>query len=292
MIAHPAIYWAKFYLSRRSHTFDGVAHLLSIQKLGGLNSDDLQQIDLEMEYPYPYRPRDIGHGPSQTFLRKEEIVTAWRNSKDMQKAIGILSTHKLRHLVETFILSPLRTEQAVRKLNHEFPGANLTNRSYEMFKHYFWNRDVMSSLQWGKFIEQRQSENAQWTQLALDMRGPGGVQAILWKTGTGPLRGIEANRAFTDARDLSYMMLMQISQMKPSKYHSEMLLNYLRAMKMAQEGVDASSDAVRDVVQAFGAFKMRHEEPQTPSVQQLTGGNVSDAEGGEGAEEKIEYDDE
>lgn len=290
MKAHPAIYWAKFYLTRRSHTYDGVAQLLSVSQLGGLNADELRDIDAEMDYPRPFNPHNLRDRESQRFLRKEGVYEAWRNGPDMQKALEILATDKLRQLIETYILSPIRPDQAVRKLKREFPLAKVTVKAYELFQHYFWNRELMTSLQWGKFVEDRRADNDQWTQLALNSSGPGGVQAVLWKTGTGPLRGVETNRAFTDARNIAYMMIMQIAMEPPSRYHSEMLLNYLRAMKMAQEGIDASSDAIRDVVQAFSAFKMRHAEIQTPSVQQLSGGNVSEAEGGEGAEEKIEYD--
>ena len=51
MRAHPALYWAKFYLSRRSHTYDGIENLLSIQQLGGITAGELQQLDLSSIQP-------------------------------------------------------------------------------------------------------------------------------------------------------------------------------------------------------------------------------------------------
>lgn len=291
MLAHPAIFWAKFYLSRRSHTYDGVAQLLSVIGLAGLNADELEKIDRAMDYPVPFTPKNLRDRPSQTFLRYERIYEAWHPGEDMRKAISITETDKLRHLVETYILSPIKPELAVRKINKLVPDADLTVRSYDLFQHYFWNRESMSGVQWGKFIEDRDQANKEWLQLAIDVRGPGGVQALLWKTNTGPLKGIEANRAFTDVRNIALMCVQQIALQSPSRYHSEMLLNYTRAMKLAQEGIDASSDAVRDVVQAFNSFRMKHAEMVTPSVQQLTGGNFSEAEGGSDTEERIDYGD-
>lgn len=291
MSGHPAFYWAKFYLSRRSHTHDGVAQLLSVMGLGGLNSDELQRIDGEMDYPVPFSPKNLRDRASQAFLRRERIYDAWHPGEDMKKAISLTETAKLRHLVETYILSPIKTDQAVKRINRQFPDAKLTSRAYELFQHYFWNRELMSGAEWGKFIDDRDQAHQDWLQLAIDVRGPGGVQAVMWKTNTGPLRGIEANRAFTDVRNISFMCIQQIAMQHPSKYHSEMLLNYTKAMKLAQEGVDASSDSIRDIAQAFNSFRMRHAEMTTPSIQQLTGGNFSEAEGGPDTEERLDYGD-
>lgn len=291
MSGHPAYYWAKFYLSRRSHTYDGVAQLLSILNLGGLNSTELQKIDSEMDYPVPFSPKNLRDRQSQTFLRKERIYDAWHPGEDMKKAISITEVPKLRHVVEAYILAPIKPDQAVKKINRRFPDAKMTTRAYELFQHYFWNRELMSGAEWGKFVEDRDQANREWLQLAIDVRGPGGVQALMWKTNTGPLRGIEANRAFTDVRNIALMCIQQIAMHQPSKYHSEMLLNYTRAMKLAQEGIDSSSDAVRDVVQAFHSFRMRHAEMTVPSIQQLTGGNFSEAEGGSDTEERLDYGD-
>lgn len=291
MSVHPAIYYAKFYLSRRSHTYDGVAQLLSIIGLGGLNADELEHIDKMMAYPNPFLPDNLRDRPSQSFLRHEQIYDAWHPGVDMHNALSILETSKLRHLVETYILSPIKPDQAVKKINKQFPDVYLTVKAYDLFQHYFWNRESMSGVEWGKFIDDRDQANKEWLDLAVKVRGPSGVQALLWKTNSGPLRGIEANKAFTDVRNIAFMCVQQIAMQRPSKYHSEMLLNYTRAMKMAQEGIDASTDAVRDVVHAFNSFRMRHAEINTPSVQLLTGGNFSEAEGGPDTEERLDYDD-
>lgn len=85
------------------------------------------------------------------------------------------------------------------------------------------------------------------------------------------------------------MMLQQIALMEPSKHHSDMWLNYLKAAKMAQDAVDASSSAVQDVVESFNAFRMRHEETKAPSIKELTSGNFSPAEDAEADKEGMDY---
>lgn len=290
MIHHPARYWVKFYLSRRNHTHKRISELLSLIDLGGLSADQVKLIDDDMDFPRPYKPRDLGHRASQLFLRKEGIYDAWRGKKDMQKAEEILGTKTLRDLVETFILSPLKSNQAVKKINQKIPDAEITVRSYELFEHYFWNRDEMSGDKWGSFITTRENANQEWLQLAMDSRGASGVRMLLWKTGTGALKQIEANKMFTDLRDIAYMAAMQIAMYPPGRNHSEMLLNYTRAAKIGQEGIDSTENAVKDVVKAFNAFRMRHVENQTPSIKELTGGRYSDAESGDSGDDKLGYD--
>ncbi len=261
---------------------------MEVNDLGGLTLEELESIRDEMEFPVPYRPHVPTHGTSQRFLRREGVYDAWRNGPDMKLAKRVLESNAIRQAVETFILSPVKPEQAVRKIQQKL-DFYLTVRAYELYKHYFWNRDLLTGLEWGDFIQTRNAANRQLLQLANESRGATGAQLLLWKMGMGGLRQMEANRGFTNARNVSFMMLEQISMREPSKYHSEMWLNYLKAAKMAQEAVDASSSAVQDVVESFNAFRMRHEETNAPSIKELTGGNFSPAESADGGEDEMDY---
>ena len=287
-VAHPGLYWAKFYLSRRSHSYEQITGLMTINELPGLGERELRAIESTMEFPLVFRPNVPYHKPSQKFLRKEGIWEAWQRNKPMEQALAILESKKLRQVVETFLLSPVKPELAVRKIVDE-EGVQLSVKAYELFRHYFWNTNAMSGADWGAFIQYRRSSHEEWLQLAMDSRGASGVQMLLWKPGYSGLRQVEANRGFTDARDIAFMCLQQIAMQPPSKYHSEMLLNYLRAAKISQEGIDASSAAVQDVVESFNAFRMRNVETRAPSIKQLTKGNFSPAENVEGEEEELDY---
>ena len=261
---------------------------MQVNDLGGLTVEELASIEDGMDYPVPYRPHVRTHGPSQRFLRREGVYDAWRNGPDMRQTKKVLESNALRQAVETFILSPVKAEQAVRKIQQKL-DFYLTVRAYELYQHYYWNRDLLTGLEWGDFIHTRDTANRQLLQLAVEARGASGAQLLLWKMGMGGLRQMEANRGFTDARNVSFMLLQQIALVEPSKYHSEMWLNYLRAAKMAQEAVDASSSAVQDVVESFNAFRLRHEETKAPSIKELTGGNFSPAEGIEDGEDGMDY---
>jgi len=285
---HPATYWAKFYLSRRTHSPEQIQGLLQVNDLGGLSVEEIEAINDEMVYPIPYRPHVPTHGASQRFLRKEGVYDAWRDGPDMRQAKQVLESNALRQAVETFILSPVKPEQAVRKIQQKLESY-ISVRAYDLYRHYFWNSDLLTGLEWGDFIQTRDAANRQLLQLAVDSRGANGAQLLLWKMGMGGLRQMEANRGFTDARNISFMMIQQIAMLEPSRHHSEMWLNYIRAAKMCQEAVDASGSAVQDVVESFNSFRLRHEESNTPSIKELTGGNYSPAENAEDGEDGMDY---
>lgn len=284
MRGYPAKYFAKFYLSRRIHKYEAIQGMLTANNLGGIEEDDLRDLDAEMSYPTPFRPKDIKHRASHSFLKQEGIFEAWHPGNHMKQAWKILEMSRLRHIVETLLLSPLTIDQAARSINIKAKtdqslsiGSNILPRSLELFQHYFWNKNELSGAEWGQFIRSRESAHEEWLQLAVDARGPGGVQMLLWKTGLGAARSLSTRRIFTDIRDIAYNAIQQIALSTPSRHHAEMLRNYAQVAKLGQEEIDATTNAVEDVVQAFQAFRMRHVEQQTPSIKELTGGNYSEA---------------
>lgn len=287
-MTHPATFWAKYYLSKREYTYEQIERMLDYYNLPGMDAESLGAIERELDFPRLFRPRDHSDRTSQRFLRKEQIYDAWHRGSDMKLALSILDDEALRQLVETLVLSPVKAEQAVRRISKSLQ-VEITVSAYELFQHYFWKRSLLTSLEWGRFIQDRGSANQEWLQLAIDARGADGVNLLMWKTGLGGLRKVEANRGFTGARDAAFMFLQQIMMQPPSKYHADMYLTYLKAAKLAQEGINENDSAVEDIVQAFNSFRLRTEAPPSISVKQLTGGNFSPAEVASEGEEEMKY---
>lgn len=287
---HPAEYWIKFLLSRDMFSYEQIGGMCEMIELGAAQEEYIQAVheELQSKRPVPFRPIDRKHKASQTYLRKEGIHEAWHRTYAMRQALGILGTNKVRSLVETFILSPLKPEQAVKKLKERL-DYNLSVKGYDCYRHYFWNNALLSSTDWGTYIRNRQVSHREWLRLAVAARGPEGVQLLLWKTGTGGLRQMTAGKIFEDIRNIAYMKIKEIEMHPAHLDHSQTFLNYARVAKLAQEEVANNTDAMRDVLASFQAFRMRHAEVATPSVSQLTGGNVTEAEDVTGASDEIEY---
>jgi hypothetical protein len=188
--------------------------------------------------------------------------------------------------VETFILSPLRPDQAVKKIQ-QTTGVALSERAYELYSHYWWNRALLSGAGWGQFIMERDVAHQEWLQLAVHAKGSQGAQMLMWKIGSSGRLHVESGKMFKDIRDISYMCIKQIEHRYPTEEHSRTLLNYTKACVAGQQQLDASANAITDIVESFNAFSMRRVSNQIPSVQQLTRGNVSEADDAAGEKDKL-----
>lgn len=274
---HPSKYWIKFLCSRGKHTHEMIEGMLEAIELGGADADYIKGVDDELELPDPFFPKELKHRSSQAFLRREGIYEAWHSTKAFDEAFDILSTMELRHMVETFALSPLRSDQAVKKIKQNL-GTELSVRAYELYQHYFWNRSLLSGAAWGEFILQRDQAHGEWLQLAVHANDAQGAQMVMWKMGAAGRLHVESGRMFKDIRNIGYMCIKQLEHRYPNKEHAKALLDYTRVCDISQRQVDASESATEDIVKTFNSFRMKRKEADRTPIQQLTGGNFSEAE--------------
>lgn len=263
--------------------------------LSGVEYDYLEYLryQIEEDAPVPFRGHDLRHKASTTFLRRHGIFEAWHRNKCMRTAIDLLGDTKVRPLMETFILSPLKPEQAVRKISKAV-DVGLDVKTYELFRHYFWNPELLGMEEWGEYIHRRRVAHQEWLRLAVTARGPQGVQLLLWKTGTGPVRHVDSGKMFTHLRNIAYMKALEMEHQPAGKDHSTAFRNYVQSAKMAQEEVTASAAAMMDVLDSFKAFQMSTSQERVPSILELTDGNsgtVSIPGDVSGEDEKIKMED-
>lgn len=283
----PAKFWIKYLLSKQKHDPDSIEAMLTAIQLGGVDGDYIRYLDSTMDIPPSFSPMDLTSRTSQKFLRDEGIYDAWHRPSAFQQAYALLKAGELRALVETFILSPLRPSQAIKKIKYK-TGVAIDEKAYCLFEHYWWNRKLLSGAEWGDYVLRREVAHKEWLHLAVNATGASGAQMLMWKTGSMARLHIESGRLFKDMRDVAYMCFMQRAHDFPSEEHSKTLLNYARVASLAQQQVDASSNAMQDIVEHFNQFRMKREKIVTPSIQQLTGGNYSEAEDLAGDKEKLE----
>ncbi len=294
MIHHPAEYWVKFLLSRREHSYDEVAGMCEAIDVGGLNGQFLAGLDgvLRRDMPTPFRGFDKQHTSSMVFLRREGIFDAWHKSRYMRAAMDLLGNSTPRALLETFILAPIKPEQAVRKIE-TVTGVDIDVRTYELFRHYFWNPDLLNAEEWGDFIAIRRASHKEWLRLAVTAKGPQGVQLLLWKTGSGSVRHIESSKIFSHLRNIAYLKALELEHEPAGKDNSIAFRNYVESATKANAEATASAGAMADILDSFKAFKMRTTVGVATSLGQLTSGGetFSEAEDGGAADDSIKMED-
>lgn len=286
MNEHPARYWITFLISRCEHSFDEIKAMCQMVQLGAVTNPYLTRIrdELYASMPVPFKGTNLAHRPSAVFVRKHQIYEAWARTDPMKEAIDLLSEPKRRALVETFILSPLKPSQAVVRINREF-DKTLTEDAYRLFQHYFWNSHLLNGEEWGDYIRKRRVAHEEWLQLAVKAQGASGVQLLLWKTGVGAARHIDANKLFTHLRNIAYFKALELEHEPASKDHSTAFRNYVQSAKMAQEEATASATAMTDILDSFRAFRLSTKEHEIQTVDAL-GGTISSPDEAPSAEAK------
>lgn len=276
-IAHPAVYWAKFLLSKRAYTYQAILSQMTLRGLGGLSVQDLANLDNSMKYPKPFLPVTKKHKPSMDFLRSEEIYDLWHQNKDMKQALEVFDSPKMRQTLEVLIIGPFRSDKAVAKLNRSVGielDCRLTEDAYTLFRHYFWNPEFMSGADWGDYVRRSDRANKDLVSIATNVTSANTGHLLLWKMGIGDIRRVEGHKGYVDIRASAIAALAQIAHEQPSKEHAQMMLNYARVFDLAHKGIEATGGAQEDAAQNFRSFQLRHKTPNVKPATSLPGGNL------------------
>jgi hypothetical protein len=288
---HPAENFIKFLLSRCLHTYAEIKGMCELRNLGNINLDYLRYLDIELrrDRPVPFRGHDPTHRASVAYLRRHDIAEAWHPTTWMRGATDLLGNAVLRSYLETYILAPMKREQSLKKIE-SITGVKIPTRTFDLFRHYYWNPSNLTAAEWGEFNEKRDVVHREWLQLAVTAKGAEGVRLLLWKTGTASsLRHIDGGKMFTHLRNIAYFKALEIEHAPAGLRHSETFRNYVQSAKMAQEEVASSAAAMTDVLDSFKSFHMQTDDSQIPKLSDI--GDFSDSVDNIVAEEKIGMDD-
>lgn len=274
MLPHPAEYLARFYLSK-GHSNSDVVSLLTAQDLPGMTEDDAEHIRDTLEIPSV--PKLNPDSKTKAFLRRIGVWDMWKPTKHMKLAKAVLDNARLRETVETLVLSPMKSHHIAKIVEGKF-GVTLTPRAVELFEHYYWNKGLLTGVQWGEFLAARAENRESIQKLAVEVRGEGGIHLILHKLGLSGFKKLEAAKMFGEARDQSFMFLQELALQNPSSKHAKAWLDYLKAARLAQVALDDVENETEDVLVAFKSFKLKTKSGSVESLDELTKGNYTQPE--------------
>lgn len=151
----PAEYYFK-YLVVHPQCYDdafikNVARELGIDHLGPWYVTWLRE---GLRPPSPFYPEDARHVKSQRFLLREGLERVFNPTKDMDQALRILSRPRWREVVETMLLSRAPLEAVVHALRVRHK-ASVSEEAVRLFKHYFWNIDLLDSVEMRALLDMR-----------------------------------------------------------------------------------------------------------------------------------------
>jgi hypothetical protein len=269
----PAEYFIKFLLSQRAHDTNAILRILEDFGLEGLTSRYLDQLRTKMEpWPDPWEAGQV-FGATREYLKQQGIHDLWYPSAHVKEAYEILGNPQLRADVEQLLLSPLRIEDVVARLNkhHEI---SLTVAGVQAFGHYFWNRKLLPMHEWIELMEGRPFVN---NHIAVMNVSPDMATSLVpWVMGySGPPANLNTGTVSKRIRDVAFMKILEIERHPATLAHSKMMKNYSDVVKMAENEMRQSDVALKDVLTAFEKFRLRRDDEPIPSIEEVAGPNYS-----------------
>lgn len=143
LVTHPSCYDNQY--------IKDVARELSLDILGDWY---LTWLRARVRPPVPFFPEDKTHVKSQRFLLDEKLEQAFLPDRDMQLALRLVYKPRPREIAETMILSGAPNGAVSLALSSRH-NLRITERAIKLFKHYFWDIELLSSVEMRALLDLR-----------------------------------------------------------------------------------------------------------------------------------------
>ena len=274
----PSEYFIKYLLSQEKFETNVILRMMEEYGMEAISSRYIEQLQKEMgERPDPW---DETTPACKEYLRQNKIADLWFPNSAVREAYEIIAVPQLRADVEQLLLSPLRLEEVVQRLNSHH-GISLTADGVRGFGHYFWNKSLLSMHDWAEFLEDRPGAFDRITTLKAspDMAG----KLVPWVAGmAGPPAGLNTGTVARRMRDIAFMKVLETERQPASLAHSKMMKNYMDVIRAAESEMRQSDVALKDVLAAFEKFRLRKDKEPIPAIEEVAGPNFSQS--GEGTD--------
>lgn len=269
----PSEYFIKFLISQQEHETNAIMRMLEDFGLVALTNRYIDGLRTRMSpFPDPWEPSQTA-GPTRDYLKNQGIHDLWYPSAHVKEAYEILSNPQLRADVEQLLLSPLRIEDVVARLNRHH-NISLTIAGVQAFGHYFWNRKLLPMHEWIELMDERPYVN---NHIAVMTVSPDMATALVpWVMGySGPPANLNTGTVAKRVRDVAFLKILEIERNPATLAHSKMMKNYSDTIKAMESEMRQSDVALKDVLQAFEKFRLRKDDTKVPSIEEVAGPNYS-----------------
>lgn len=156
----PCEYFLKYLIIHPDGLSDGKIQE-RLQELGLDNLGDyyITKQREKLRPPSPFYPFDQYHNRSQRFLIKEGVQALFLHDSDALTALKILEFPRHKEFVEAMIMAYAPFEAIADSLTRH-KKFRCKAKAIELFKHYFWNIDLLDSVQMRALIDIRATSAA------------------------------------------------------------------------------------------------------------------------------------
>lgn len=261
---HPAENYIKFLIiSNPNMTNEQI--LADLLDWSFLAPDPLYLPALRARIPQPpanFQPTNRLHRVTAQYLRDQGVYEAFFPNDAFNDALELLAGPEKRLLVEQIVLARLDLKQAAMRVNQS-RNMHLTEEALAAYRHYFWNVDLLTFDDWGRYLYGRSALYEKYMAL---------LQASV-KLAYHHLRidqQIESKNMIRDIMELAYFTAMEVGQRPGTGMEKVKAIALMgKLVNECHASLSTSDMALKDVLGQFENFRMQHPQALPPAISEL-----------------------
>ena len=262
---HPAEFYVKFLVIQNPAWTDAQV-LRSLDTMGFLAPEDTYLGFLRQEIPAVpagFNPVDRLNRPSMQYLRDQQVYEMFHPTKELQEAWTYLADPSKRMTVEEMLLARLDLKTTAQKVNKKH-GWHFTEGGLEAYRHYFWNVNLLTFDQWGRYLYERSSLYDRYMSL---LQADRSLAFFLLRLD----QVIESKRMIQRAQEIASFTLEEVNNVPGVRNDKIKAIGILtKAINDCHASLSTSDMALSSVLKEFEKFHMQHNELPAKGIRLLT----------------------
>jgi hypothetical protein len=271
IVRHPAEFFIKAILIQNPGVTDAQV-LKALDDRGFLEPPQNYLGLLRQEIPAPptvFNPSNRSDRSSMRYLRDLQVYEWFHPDQSMLDAVEFLRDQTQRMMVEQTLLARLELKSTAQKLNRKY-NWHLTEDSMALYKHFFWNVQLLTFDQWGRYLYERSALYDRYMAMLQATPQMAFFHMRLDQT-------LESKKMIQRSMEIAYFNLEEVSQIpgvRADKIRAIGILN--KALTECHQALSTSDMALSSVLKEFERFRMDHPQVSPQDIKQLApAGNYS-----------------
>ena len=262
MERHPNEYWLKYLLCICELSNRDVSSMCSMYGMPTPSTGYLSDLASTLNQTKPSR-FDIDRPDCARWVRRQRFMSLAKEDRDAVAARSALQDSKVRRALECLLLANTDIE-LIPEYILELCGQQMTRKSVDLFRHYFWNRELLNTGQWMSYLEGHHDEEIYWGCYA------NGEMFALWKLGAKV--DIDGEDVLRDILRESAMRFKETSSQPNSRDTALTAKLWAENVFKATDELNRTGDAVGRVLDGLRDVAIRLGNRRISSVEEL--GNI------------------
>lgn len=222
--------------------------------------------------PPNFNPADRLNRPSIQYLREQKVYDIFFPSAATEEAWTILQHPRQRQIVEQVLMARCCNKAILQRINKKH-NLMLTEEGVQTFGHYFWNVDLLTFDEWGRYLYDRSAMYADYMAL---LRAPPNL--LFFKLQIE--QQLESKDMIKQAQIIAFNNLQQVNLIPGTDSAKVKAIGVLiKSVVECDSALSASDAALSGVLKKFESFRMEHPQVPAPDIKQLAPDNTFSGSG-------------